>query len=177
MRSASDKSVGLSASGSRRWLWALMAASHLPGLVGSCRTLVGGDLSFDALRGCFLLTAATAFFVLKICDVAFLRFHTDRRSTVAIVLAIAFLHLGVVAPGAQISILPEYESVVATALLAGCMVRVRRAVIRATQSVVVRHRSATTVALSETAWSDPFRPHCWVLASRLFALRAPPHCN
>ena len=177
MRSASVNLVDLRASVLRRGLWALMGACHLPGLVGSWGALLGDGLSFDRLRGCALLSAATVFFVLTVCDVACLRCHTDRRSTVAIVLAVAFLHLSVVAPGALISILPAYETVVATALLLGGMVRVRRAVIRATQAVTVRHRAATTVALNETAWCDPFRPHCWVLASHLFALRAPPYCK
>ncbi len=155
-------------------LWILVAGSHVPGLVSSWRGVIGGGLGFDELRGCVLLTCVTLFCVLKVLDVGFLRFHTDRRSQVAIVLAVALLHLGVVAPGDQIAILPEYGTVVAATLLVISMVHVRRAVVRATQAVLIRFGSSTTSSLGETVWIDQLRPHCWVLASHLFTLRAPP---
>ncbi len=159
----------------RQLFWLLMLAGHTPALVGAWRSFVVNGLAVERLGGCVLLTLTMVFFALKARDIALLRFRSDRRSWVAIVMVVALLHLDVVRTGDDPTLVPQYTTLIATTWLAVkiCLVRrhLRPVLMSATSTPV--HLSSL-MRSADTAWLDAFRPRCWVLAFRLFLLRAPP---
>ncbi|MFQ5494282.1 MAG: hypothetical protein ACE5EX_02780, partial [Phycisphaerae bacterium] len=89
---------GLSRGSVRRSLWLLLGLAHLPALFGTLQTLATDGFSADRLAPCLLLALAIVFFALKTWDVAALRFRTDRRSCVTLIIVVAMLHLDVLRP-------------------------------------------------------------------------------
>ena len=157
-----------------RIVWVLMALSHAPALVSSLGSLTS-DVDFGRLGGCIALSLAMAFFALKILDVRWLRFRMNRRAWVATVLAVALVHIGLVSPENGPAFPAEYAQVVAIALLASCVVPVRRRHGRgAYRPGSQLNGSALLPRSSDTVWFDLFRPHCWLLGARLCSLRGPP---
>ncbi len=84
-----------------RMAWALLLAIHLPALLkswrGCWRLLFGTDAGGPSdwqLAGAIWLTAAVAFFVLKIWGVPWLRFRTSPRCLVVAALAVLLMHGG-----------------------------------------------------------------------------------
>ncbi|NOT00117.1 MAG: hypothetical protein HOP29_05775 [Phycisphaerales bacterium] len=73
-----------------RFAWGLLLAAHLYWLVSSLASPTA------TLSNQMLLAITCAFFVLKVADVAALRFRCTRRSLVAAVLVVALLHVGVI---------------------------------------------------------------------------------
>lgn len=158
-----------------RGIWLAVALAHGPGLVGAWERWIGGGFDPRGLGGLVTLSLAMVFFALKIVDVPWLRLRTDRRSLVAMGLVVALLHVDVIRPDAVVANIPEYTTLMASTLLAaGALRRSRRCI--STCRRASRDVASTNPLLrsNETAWLDAFRPHCWVLASRLYLLRAPP---
>ncbi len=166
--------------GLNRAAWTLMGLSHVPGCIAAWHALIATGFDPSQVNKCIALTVAVLFCALKVLDVACLRFHADRRSWIAIALAIALVHVGMVAPKSYEAVVPECSQVIAAAFLAGAMASVRRLLTTAKRSVGSAHASSLTLRAlighnpRGMVWCDEFRPHCWVLASRLYALRGPP---
>jgi len=151
-----------------------VAIAHAPALAGAWTTWAEAGFDPARLSGCIALTLATVFFVLKVVDLPCLRIRADRRAWVAIVLVLGLIHVNALRPEQMSAAVPEYSAVLVTTILATGLTFVRplaRAVLRRARSTRL---TAALRPSSETVWFDIFRPHCWVLASRLFALRAPP---
>jgi hypothetical protein len=143
--------------------------------VGAWEHWIGGGFDPRGLGGLATLSLAMVFFALKIVDVPWLRLRTDHRSLVAMGLVVALLHVDVIRPDTAVANVPEYTTLVASTLLvAGALRRSRRYM--NTSRCASRDVASMSPLLrsNETAWLDAFRPHCWVLASRLYLLRAPP---
>ena len=159
----------------RRIIWLAVALAHAPGLMAAWGHWLGGCFDPAELGGCITLSLAMVFFALKIVDVSWLRLRTDRRSLVAMGLILALLHIDVIKPNVPLTNIPEYTTLMATTLLAAGLAREGRR-----QARVVRRASVSvgsTIPLlrsNDTVWFDVFRPRCWVLACRLYLLRAPP---
>ncbi|MCH7703983.1 MAG: hypothetical protein IIB61_02635 [Planctomycetes bacterium] len=93
----------------------------------------------------------------------------------AAVVAVALVHIGLVSPENGPAFPAEYAQVVAVALLASCVVPVRRRHGRgAYRPGSQLNGSALLPRSSDTVWFDLFRPHCWLLGARLCSLRGPP---
>ncbi len=149
-----------------------MALAHTPGLGTSWRSFLTDGSDLDSA---IVLLAAMVFFALKVHDLPLLRFRPGRRTWVAIGVAVAFLHVDLFTPGDHVAILPECTGLVAGALLLASLDPTRR-VLRtlATHSHPSSTSPASLCPSHDTVWFDAFRPRCWLLASRLFSLRAPP---
>lgn len=159
----------------RRVGWLLVALAHLPGLVNAWRGFFAGGLGIEHLGGCVWLSISIAFFALKVLDVSYLRFCTGRRSKVAFVMVVALLHVDLIRPGSDPSIVPDCAAVLATALVIGVLPPVRRGwerVFVRTEAALKRRLPAASS--HETLWLSQSRPHCWVAVLHLFNLRAPP---
>ena len=159
----------------RRVGWLLIAIAHLPGLVHAGRDFFAGGLGVEHLGGCVGLSLSVAFFALKVLDVSCLRFRTGWRAKVALVMVVALLHVDLIRPSSDPSIVPDCTAVLATALIIGTLPPVRRA----WERVFVRAEAAIRRRLPaapshETIWLCESRPHCWVAVLHLFKLRAPP---
>lgn len=75
----------------RRAFWLLMLVGHLPGLVRSASPLWVSDLGFEPVAA-MGFTLACTLFVLKILDLRWLRFRTDRKTVFSLALAVALVH-------------------------------------------------------------------------------------
>ena len=159
----------------RRMGWLLVALAHVPGLLHAWGGLLAGEPVLEHLGGCVWLTASTVFLALKVLDVAFLRFPTGWRPCMAIALVVALLHVDLIRPGSDPSIVPDCAAVLVTAMVIGTLPPVRRGWNRvlAHAEAVIRRRLPSRVT-HETIWLSESRPHCWVAILRLFLLRAPP---
>ena len=93
-------------------LWSLVALAHAPGLIGAWRSFTSGGFVGEDLRGCVLPTLSMLFFALKVCDVRFLRFHTDLRSCIALGLVVALLHVNVIHANDDPTLISEYTTLV-----------------------------------------------------------------
>ncbi len=71
--------------------WLLMLVGHLPGLVRSVSQLWDSQSAFNPVAATGFTLACTLF-VLKILDVAWLRFRTDRKTIFSLALAVALVH-------------------------------------------------------------------------------------
>jgi hypothetical protein len=158
-----------------RLFWLLMGLSHTPALAAGLRSLWAEGMATERLGGCILLWLSMAFFALKVADVAFLRFRVDRRSVAAFCMIVALLHVRTLSPDAGAMMLPAGTSVVVASLLAGKLIHERRRRVLASLCARPNLMGRSSVAWSHNiVWCDEFRPHCWVLSSRLYSLRAPP---
>ena len=114
-----------------RALWLVMLAVHVPVLL-RCLWSQSGPPSQDrniiALVGLLL---ACVFFILKILDLPWLRFKTDRRSLFALALSVALLHVNLMRYSDDVLADPMQSLVIANILMATNLVGVRRAIRRA----------------------------------------------
>ena len=114
-----------------RALWLLMLAVHIPALL---RCLWGQssptsqDPNIIAVVGLLL---ACVFFVLKILDLPWLRFKTDRRSLLTLALAVALVHVNLMRYSADVLADPVQSLVIANMLMVTNLASVRRAMRRA----------------------------------------------
>lgn len=76
--------------------WAVMIASHVPGMAAAVAALFQAPSS-DALLRVAGLGVSQAFFVLKLLDVPFLRVRASRRSVLVLTVAFTLLHADVLA--------------------------------------------------------------------------------
>lgn len=159
----------------RRAGWLLVAAAHAPGLVHVWRNFVVSGFAPEHVLGCLWLTLTVAFLALKVRDAAFLRFRTDLRSCLALGVVVALLHVDVIRPGSDPSVVPECTAVLASACAVGALPQARRWLKQVVRKTTTTRAGRKPEAASiDTAWRSAFRPHCWVLALGLFHLRAPP---
>lgn len=158
-----------------RLFWLVMATAHLRALLGEWRAMFVEGVGLEALGGSIILTVSMAFFLLKLLDVPALRFHVDRRSCIAFCMIVALLHLDVIRPTNDPTLVPECTTLVAATWLISLTPAVRRRLpsrlFRTTS--LTRHLPSLT-RTAETVWQDAIRPHCWHLTYRIFLLRAPP---
>jgi hypothetical protein len=101
-----------------RPFWAALLVVHAPALLRAWRGVVGSHPSEGQIIAAAWLSTAVAFFVLKLAGVSWLRFGTDRRSRIALVMAILLIHcapLGVCLDGV---LAPSDVPLVSTLLLA-----------------------------------------------------------
>ncbi len=155
-----------------RCLWALMVAAHIPALISAWSVIVQTGLDPSRLGGCLGLSAATAFFLLKLWGVRCLRFETGYRSLITIGVAVVLIHadaIGAHLPGA---VLPKELPVAASTLLAAGMSRVQEAVRSLT--VAARRPVVPPLSLIESARFGAFRPCNWLISSQLCIPRGPP---
>jgi hypothetical protein len=77
-----------------RVFWLALLIVHSPAFLKLWRAAYGSQASEASIVGCAWLSAAMLFFVLKAFGVSWLRFRTDRRSRLAIAIAILLIHAG-----------------------------------------------------------------------------------
>jgi hypothetical protein len=158
-----------------RVFWASMVIVHAPILITSWRSFLTNDWNAGRLATCLALTISLIFFVLKFQEASFLRFRANPRSWVAVLLVLSLMHADMLSHDGAALMVPGCTTVVAATLLAEKLFRKNRR--RVSSSLyagsTLRGRSPA-VRSHEVVWCDEFRPHCWVLSSRLYSLRAPP---
>ncbi len=108
-----------------RALWLLMLAVHIPVLL-RCLWGQSGPLSQDhniiAVVGLLL---ACVFFILKILDLPWLRFKTDRRSLFSLALAVALVHVNLMRYSGDVLADPMQPLVIANILMVTNLASVR----------------------------------------------------
>lgn len=158
-----------------RCLWAVMAAAHMPALLSVWESFITSGFDVARLGGCLGLSLSMLFFGLKIYGVTFLRVRSRPRSWIAMSLVVVLVHLDVLSAHPHASVVPQCLTIVTSLVCIAVAVRLGRALTRALRRVntLLNCRFRTTRS-TETVWLDAFRPHCWVRAGHLYALRAPP---
>ena len=157
-----------------RGFWALMGIMHAPALAGAWRSCIDTGVTLELLGGCLAITASMLFFVLKFWGVSFLRFRADRRSWLAMLLAVGLIHLNCLRPVFNHADGADYAAIVITVSVVAGVTEVCRTYRKSSVRAKASRRSDSTARFAGTVWLDAWRPHCWVLASYLFRLRAPP---
>lgn len=158
-----------------RGFWLIMLVSHAPALSAAWRGLVENGFQAGRVAGLVFLVAAMLFFFAKLLGLAFLRVNLDRRSVVALCVAVALLHGGCLDVELRPELLADFAAnlVTASAVFAVCLVicRLRK---QQLEDAVGRRVSSAGGGSRGAVWLDESRPRCWVLVSHLFHLRAPP---
>lgn len=158
-----------------RGFWAVMLAGHSPALTSSFRNLLTLDFSADRLLAFSFVFTAMIFFAAKLFDLPSLRVRLNRHSFMVLILAVAVLHAGCLDSDYRFQLVADGILVLsaATVFLVACCVCRRRDLEAVNESLAAR-LLAILGAHRRTVWLDQSRPHCWVLASDLLHLRAPP---
>lgn len=155
--------------------WALMVVLHVPSLIASWRVFVQSGLDPGELGGCLGLSASMLFFVLKLRGVACLRFRIDRRSLVAISVAIVLMHADAIGIHLGCAGVPKEVPIAGTTLLAVGLTRVQRGVrVAFSRCQGVSRRRAPAALANDTAWFAAFVPHRRILTACVCIPRAPP---
>ncbi|MBU0717389.1 MAG: hypothetical protein KJ749_04000 [Planctomycetes bacterium] len=159
----------------RRGFWLLMGVMHAFALFAAWRSFFEGSGETSRLIGCFTLSLSMLFFVLKVYDVSFLRMRPTKGAWVAACLLVAWIHLDCVNPDVAASLSGNGTDLLATTVLLGGLTRVPEAA----RAMIKRRVSAAVLGNPNghsrgTVRLDDSKPCCWVLASRLYLLRAPP---
>ncbi len=158
-----------------RVAWLVMVVAHIPALIAACRAVIESGFDPSRLGACVALALATLFFILKTANVSFLRWKTDRRSCVALGMIVVLLHIDALRPQIFQVAVPVGATIVLTVAVVTIVPRRLRLLALAIRRSGVFGRCRTHAPHGNTtAWCDERRPHCWLLASSLFALRAPP---
>ncbi len=158
-----------------RCFWALMCGMHAFALAAVWRSLFDGGLETSELAGCFTLSLSVAFFLLKVAGVSFLRINPSKRAWVAACLLVAWIHVDCVDPNLTGILSGDCADLIVSTVLIGGLTQIPERV-RATldRSVCVYNSRISSGRSFRTVWLDDSQPRCWVLASRLYSLRAPP---
>ncbi len=152
-----------------------MGVVHASALVSAWSAFLSGDPESSGLAGCLALTLAMLYFALKVCGVTLLRFRPGWRTWVVAGLLVVLIHADCIRPGFNDLLASGYPDLLATAAFVGGVCH-----IPGTKCLRRRRPSLSVRTGESTGWSvlaielDGFLPHCWVLAGRLFRLRAPP---
>lgn len=101
-----------------RLLWALMLCIHLPPLYKAWQSVFLPFPSAVRWGYCAWLTLAVLFFILKLLNVRWLHFQTDRRSLFVILFAIVLMHSRAIGVDAYGMALPGDIPLLSTALFA-----------------------------------------------------------
>lgn len=158
-----------------RGFWLIMLVSHAPAVPAAWRGWVENGFQAERVAGFVFLAAAMLFFFAKLLGVAFLRVHLDRRSIIALCVAVALIHGGYLDVELRPELLTDFATSLATAsaVFAVCLV-IRKIRKQRMEDAVTRRVSPACGGSRGAVWLDESRPRCWVLASHLFHLRAPP---
>lgn len=152
-----------------------MALAHAPALLGAWQALFSDGFAFEPVGRCAGLTLVVLFFVLKINDPAFFPLPTDRRSIVAICMVVGLLHVDVVRPVHDPTLVADTAALVAATCLVASLRPVRRALGEALGAATSPFKCRQLVTHStDGICVDDVRPHDWLLVVGLFSLRAPP---
>jgi hypothetical protein len=108
------------------WLWLAMLLVHLPALVGGWGRILADQATDLRLTGFILLNISTILFVLKLGNVRWLRFGSDRRSIISLTVAVALLHVNVGADAGSAAALPQEHQAAAAVLLLASLAPVQR---------------------------------------------------
>ncbi len=109
--------------------WWAMLLVHLPGMFTRGYALLASDLTDAQTPGFIALNLSSLFFVLKVAQVRWLAFNSDRRSLVALTVAIVLLHAGIVPDGQPITT-EISQHVLASVLFAASLTSVQTALSR-----------------------------------------------
>lgn len=158
-----------------RGFWLIMLVSHAPALPAAWRGMAENGFQAGRVAGLVFLAAAMLFFFAKLLGVAFLKVHLDRRSIVALCVAVALIHGGCLDVELRPALLTDFAAdlVTASAIFAVCMV-LRKLRKRLWEDALTRRVVPSGGGPRGAVWLDDSRPRCWVLASHLLHLRAPP---
>lgn len=158
-----------------RGFWASMGIVHASALISASTSFINGGPDASGLAGCLALTLSVVYFGLKVCGVSILRFRPGKRAWVVAGLLCVLIHADCIRPGFNDLLASGYPDLLATAAFVGgvCQIPGIRCLSR-------RRCDPSSRAGESAGWSiraidlTGFLPHCWVLAARLFRLRAPP---
>ena len=158
-----------------RSFWAVMGIVHASALMGAWTSFFKGGPDASEFAGCLALSLSMLYFVLKVCGISFLRFRSGKRSWAVVCLLVLLIHADCITPDFSDYLASGYPDLLATTALVGGVYNLPRA-----SSVHRRPTDQSSKVREATTWSvlgvdlDGFLPRCWVLASHLFRLRAPP---
>lgn len=158
-----------------RGFWLIMLVSHAPALSAAWRGLAENGFQAGRVGGLVFLAAAMLFFLAKLLGVACLRIQLDRRSIVALCVAVALIHGGSLDVELRPALLTDVATnlVTASAIFAVCLV-LRKLRNQRLEDALTRRVLPSGGGSRGAIWLDDSRPRCWVLASHLLHLRAPP---
>ena len=158
-----------------RGFWLIMLVSHAPAVSAAWRGWVENGFQAGRVAGLVFLAAAMLFFFAKLLGLAFLKVHLDRRSIVALCVAVALIHGGCLDVELRPELLTDFAEnlVTASAVFAVCLV-VRKLRKQRLEYALARRVSPVGGGSRGAVWLDESGPRCWVLVSHLFHLRAPP---
>ncbi len=158
-----------------RGFWLIMLVSHAPAMSAAWRGLAENSFQAGRVAGLVLLVAAMLFFLAKLLGVAFLRIHLDRRSIVALCVAVALIHGGCLDVELRPELLTDFATnlVTASAIFAVCLV-IRRLRKQQLEDALTRRVLPARGGSRGAVWLDESRPRCWVPVSHSLHLRAPP---
>jgi hypothetical protein len=152
-----------------------MVLAHIPALKASVELFIQSGLDPSRLGSLLGLTATTLFFILKLFDLPFLRFRTDRRFLVTVGLAVLLMHADALGACLNCENVPKELPVAATTLFAAGLARVQSAIETAFSHDGRRsRRHLWEPAAHDVAWFGAFVPHRRVAAALIFIPRAPP---
>jgi hypothetical protein len=112
------------------WLWLAMLLVHLPGLIAGWKDVLVDGFADLRLSGFVALNLSALIFILKIRDVRWLEFGTDRRSLLTLSIAVALLHINLVRPPDRLNYLPQESEAVAGVLFVASLLHVQQLVQR-----------------------------------------------
>jgi len=115
--------------------WVAILLAHAPIILKSIATILAGNINSLDPAGSVSLLLASLLFVLKIVDVPWLRFKTDRRSCCALALAVVLLHVNALCPDQGEIIAEPPVLLMANMLMVGSVSSVRQVLRNWTQSV------------------------------------------
>jgi hypothetical protein len=155
-----------------RCAWAALLIIHAPALILAWLLFVDGGTESIRLSSFLGLNLATLFFVLKIRGVRLLELQTDRRSLLAIAVAVGLMHAHAVGARLQYVAVPQDVSVAAGVLFATGFARLQRVL----GTLVSRGRVAakTTRLRAQPVQCYQRRPRWLPYTARLCTPRAPP---
>ena len=176
----------------RRLFWLTMGVVHAPALLSACRTWATAEFAashadwWGALLSAGVAAALLALFTLKFLDVPFLRLRLDKRSYTVLCIIVALLHVNVLQPAGERTLIPDYAAFLVTTCLAAELAVRRRLTlglrelhspqeVRPPQQLGAEYRRPANVTPSSGAvWLGNSRPHCFASLLLTFGLRAPP---
>jgi len=149
-----------------------MAIVHAPVLVELWHVLISEGAGSIRLSSFLGLNLATVFFALKIWGVRLLEFETNRRSLIAITLAVALMHGNVVGAWSSYIAVPQEAPIAASVLLMSGLSRLQRALRRPFSCS--RETWRTAESFIQMVRLSALPPRQLLLAACLCTPRAPP---
>lgn len=162
-----------------RAAWLIMLLGHIPATIKAWSSCLSSASSAGDVFRCLTLTPAVLLFILKVIDVPWLRVARDGRGLLALTVAVALLHAGVIQR--MSSHLPDLETSAIEATLAGGLLVVLAGAVRRMRRFEfgdcrrLRHRThADLVCILNRQIFALLRPRFELLARARGVNRAPP---